>query len=458
MSYIRMKAARLRRDAEAHSDMMRARTFFAVCLLAGASSAAPDVVDIRATGTWAVDGVTSIIEAKASSPAGCDISGLHWCVCDASGSVVLDWNRSFSRNTKAAQLKISLRTGEYSLRATDGTWFYGNVPVRVLPRENKYAGPALEVCEPPDPSPESGAKRFWRDMWRGEFSHAEPHVKTPRRIVARFCAAYPERVGDVAEVIDRTAADMKRVGENALACPAEWKGVPDAISAWYAKFDVEGLKVFPMLEIGADAADRSARRELQRRIDNIVGVGMRHESFGGVCIRVARQDMLDAKERQRLGHVLSGRRALWVVDDADLADFMNPLRAGDAVALAVRGEFGNAAQAGVRASFVQAFRALPAVAFADVAGFGGAARVRRAEYNGTSWFYVFNPGTDTVRLKVEMPARTRDLAKDERVGGVFGSSVCELALMPGEFCAYSAPEGESPKNLLLPATKPLVAK
>lgn len=416
------------------------------------------VVDIRATGIWAVDGVTSIIEAKASSPAGCDISGLYWCVCDVSGAVVQDWKRPFSRNMRSAQLKMSLRAGEYSLRATDGTWFYGNVPVRVLPRENKYAVAELEVREPPVPSPESGAKRFWRDMWRGEFSRPEPRVKTLRRIIARFCSAYPDRVGDIADVIDRTAADMKRVGENALVCPAELNGVPDAISAWYAKFDVEGLNVFPMLEIGADAADGSARRELQRRIDNIIGVGMRHDSFGGICIRVARKEMLDAKERQRLGHVLSENRALWVVDDADLADFTSPLRSGDAVALAVRGELGNAARTGARASFVQAFRALPVVEFADVAGFGGAVRVRRAEYNGTSWFYIYNPGRAPVRLKVEMPARARDIARDERVGGVFGASECELVLTPGEFRAYSAPEGEVPRNLLPSAAKPFAAK
>ncbi len=397
--------------------------------------------EIHATGLWGVAGESFTVEAKAKSPDGEDLSGFHWCLCDASGAVVLSWKHPVAGRAK--RLKVNLAAGAYRLRATDGTRFRGDMPVHVFPRENRYAStlPPVEIHEPPDPETPSGPVRFWRDVRRKEFSQAPEHQRTPRRIVARLCTAYPERVDDLADLVDRMVADMKAVGENALACPADWDGAPDHLGAWYARFDVEGLKVFPMLELDADAASsRSARHELHRRIDRLADVGMRHKSFGGICIRVARKDMLDAKERARMKEALS-ERALWVVDDADLAELTNPLRAGDAVSLAARGEFGRAARLGTRTSFIQVFRTLPAVMFSDEGKTrADGVRLRQATYEGMNWFYVVNTGAVPARVKLEVPARTRDLAKDARVGGIFGAETLDLALGPFEMRAYAAPE------------------
>ena len=418
---------------------------FAICLAAGIAAAAlaEGTVEIRATGLWSVAGETFTIEAKATSPDDSNLADFHWCLCDASGSVVMSWKKR-SVVGKAKRLKANLPAGTYRLRATDGTRFCGDMPVRVLPRENPYARtlPPVEIHEPPDPETPSGPVRFWRDLQRKEFSQAPEQQRTPRRVVARLCAAYPDHVDNFADLVDRTAAGMKSVGENALVCPAKWDGVPDHLSAWYARFDVEDLKVFPMLELGADAASsRSARHELQRRIDGLVGVGKLHTSFGGICIRVAHKDAIDAKELAQMKQALSEHHTLWVVDDSDLAELANPLRAGDAVSLAARGDFGNGARSGVHTSFIQAFRALPAVMFNDEGTpSADGVHLRQATYEGKSWFYVVNTGTSSARVKLEVPARTRDLAKDTRVGGLFGAETLAFTLGPGEMRAYAAPE------------------
>ena len=387
-------------------------------------------VEICAEGTWAVGGVTSVVKVKASNPEGSDLSKMHWCVCDATGKIVLDWKRPHGGITKTAQLKINLPSGEYALRATDGSQFSGNVPIRILPPGNRHARAVAEIHEPPDPAAESGAKRFWRDMIRGEFSQAVAAAKTPRRIVARFCAAFPDRVDDLGDFIERIAADMKCAGENALACPAEWNAVTDHLSAWYAKFDEEGLIVFPAVDYG---------RGLKRKIDAIVDAGSTHRSFGGVCVRVRRHDTIDVDERKRLERDLPAPRMLWVLPDADLKDITHPLLAGDAVALAATDK--------TSIPFIQAFRALPAVSFMDIGDPSGRVRLRHAEYNGASWFYVFNSGTDTVRVQMEMPSRARDLVRDKRVGGLFGTSRCEFTLAPGDLRSFSAPEGEKPQRV-----------
>ena len=95
------------------------------------------VIEISATGVWAGAGESCVIEAKATSPAGCDLSSLHWCLCDASGAVVTSWKKQ-TVGKHAKRLKMNLPVGTYRLRATDGTWFYGDVPVNVLRRDNPY--------------------------------------------------------------------------------------------------------------------------------------------------------------------------------------------------------------------------------------------------------------------------------------------------------------------------------
>ena len=426
--------------------------FFAagLAVAASANSLRGQEIKIHATGLWGVAGESFTVEAKAESPDGGDLSQFHWCLCDASGAVVLSWKKSVAG--RDAHVKVNLPAGAYRLRATDGTQFRGDVPVRVLPRENPYARtlPPVEILEPPDPKTPIGPVRFWRDLRRREFSQEPERQRTPRRIVARLCAAYPERVDDLADLVDRTAAGMKADGENALACPAEWNGAPDHLSAWYVRFDVEGLKVFPMIELGADTdSSRSTRHELHRRIGRIADVGKRHESFGGICIRVARPDMLDAPARARLQQALPKDRVLWVVDDAALAELTNPLQTGDAAALSVRGEFGSAARPGARLSFIQAFRTLPAVMFSDAnAPKTGAVRLRQATYEGMNWFYVINAGAAPARVKLEVPARTRDLVEDTRVGGLFGTETLDLALGPYEMRAYAAPEAKGKGKLV----------
>ena len=425
--------------------------FFAAGLAVAAFANAPHEqgIEIHATGLWGVAGESFTVEAKAKSLDGGDLTKFHWCLCDMSGAVVLSWKKSVARHT--GRLKVNLPAGAYRLRATDGTQFCGDVPVRVLPRENPYVRtlPSLEIHEPPDPEIPSGPVRFWRDLRRREFSQAPERQRTPRRIVARLCAAYPGRVDDLADLVDRTAAGMKADGENALVCPAEWDGAPDHLGAWYARFDAEGLKVFPMLKLGADAiSSRSARHELHRRIGRIADVGKRHKSFGGICIRVASQDMLDEEARARIKQALS-ECTLWVVDDAALAELTKPLHAGDAAALVVCGEFGSAARPGARTSFIRAFRTLPAVTFSDESTpRPNGVRLRQATYEGKNWFYVINTGTTSARVKLEVPARTRDLAEDARVGGLFGAETLDLTLGPYEMRAYAVPESKGKGRLV----------
>ena len=243
---------------------------------------------------------------------------------------------------------------------------------------------------------------------------------------------------------------MKADGENALVCPAEWNGAPDHLGAWYARFDAEGLKVFPMLKLDADAvSSRSARHELHRRIDRLADAGKRHESFGGICIRVAHQDKFDDKERARMQQALPEGRVLWVIEDADLAELTKPLHTGDAAALAVCGEFGSAARPGARTSFIQTFRTLPAVTFSDEnTPKTGTVRLRQATYEGMNWFYVINTGTTPARVKLEVPARTRDLVEDARVGGLFGAETLDLTLGPYEMRAYAVPESKGKGRLV----------
>ena len=91
----------------------------ALALVHQATSAAK--IEIRAEGTWAVGGVTSLVKVKVSSLEGSVLSQMHWCVCDAMGKNVLDWKRPHGGITKTAQLKINLPSGELrSFAAPEG--------------------------------------------------------------------------------------------------------------------------------------------------------------------------------------------------------------------------------------------------------------------------------------------------------------------------------------------------
>ena len=435
--------------------------FLAVCFAAGLAVAGDpprkEVIDIQATGVWAVAGENAVIEAKATSPAGCDLSELRWCLCDASGTVVTTWKQSVVGRAK--RLKMNLSAGAYHLRATDGTWFYGDVSVNVLRRDNPFSrdgawAPAV-VREPPDPKPASGMVRFWRDVNRREFSHPDAPQHTPRRSVIRVCApaAADARVlspDDLADLIDRTAAGMKHVGENVLALPGTGHGTPDLLSAWYAKFDCEGLSVCPILV--ADAADVShkrasdARRRLDREVDALLDQGAPHRSFKGVFLDLTRCGGPETNLCARLARKLAERRSdlvLWPMSGPKarnaLRDVVTPLRGGDVSCVFKSGEFEETDGAAV--SFAQAFRALPAVVFDDVGTATDGVRLRQKTYGGTSWFYVVNTEPRPVRVTLEVPSRARDLVKDERVGGLMGSATLELVLKPYELRAYAASEG-----------------
>ena len=68
-------------------------------------------------------------------------------------------------------------------------------------------------------------------------------------------------IGEIEELINRTAAAMKFTGENLFAYPGAWYGgliddwynprrhAPDFLSAWYTKFDREGLDIVPTLNV-----------------------------------------------------------------------------------------------------------------------------------------------------------------------------------------------------------------
>lgn len=434
-----------------------------VCLVLGfAAFGEPpreeDDIEIRATGVWAVAGENNVIEAKATCPDGDDLSGFHWCLCDASGTVVMSWKSSAAGRTK--RLKMNMPAGAYRLRATDGTRFCGDVPVNVLRRDNPYLhdgalSPAV-VHEPPDRRPESGARRFWHDLNRMELSHPDTSLRTPRRSVVRLCetgaAGFDADSPDaLADFIDRTAAHMKRDGENVIAFPGFGHRTHDLLSAWYAKFDCEGLSICPVLVV--DAAARShkrssdAWRRLDHQVDALLDQGAPHRSFKGVCLDLTHCGGPETNLCARIARKLAERRfdlVLWPLSGpkggSAVQDVVAPLRGADVSCVFMAG--GPVAADGAVVSFAQAFRALPALGFDDVGAVPpDGVRLRQKDYGDKSWFYVVNTAPSPVRVKLEVPARTRDLVADERVGGLFGASTLELLLKPCELRSYAAPEG-----------------
>lgn len=149
------------------------------------------------------------------------------------------------------------------------------------------------------------------------------------------------------DLIDRTAAFMKFTGQNMLAYPGAWyhgligerynprAHAPDFLSAWYAKFDREGLMLVPTLNVntmpvpeglvtresmsdgslhGSVIAIHSTgkpnwggwhntppnfnfhhpkvRKHIAAMIDELVAQGKGHPSFKGVCLHLTRHCML----------------------------------------------------------------------------------------------------------------------------------------------------------------------
>ena len=154
----------------------------------------------------------------------------------------------------------------------------------------------------------------------------------------------PEGLSDL---IDRTAATMKYTGENLFAYPGAWyagligesynprRHAPGFLSAWYAKFDREGLSIMPTLNIldlyvdpalvtGSSMSDGSlhpteiaildtgkpnpgqwhgtpvnfnivhtnVQRQLEATVDALVAEGRRHPSFKGLCLHLSRHALM----------------------------------------------------------------------------------------------------------------------------------------------------------------------
>ncbi len=149
------------------------------------------------------------------------------------------------------------------------------------------------------------------------------------------------------DLIDRTAATMKFTGQNLFAYPGAWyhgligdsynprQHAPDFLSAWYAKFDREGLMIVPTLNPntmpvpkglvtrtsmsdgtlhpspvaihdtgkpnwggwhdtppGFNFHHPEARKYISGMIDTLVKQGVGHKSFKGVCLHMTRHCML----------------------------------------------------------------------------------------------------------------------------------------------------------------------
>lgn len=156
----------------------------------------------------------------------------------------------------------------------------------------------------------------------------------------------PESLSDL---IDRAAATMKFAGQDLLAYPGAWyagligengynprRHAPEFLSAWYAKFDREGLGLMPTINQNNYRCPRTdglvlrtmcdgslldspvaihstgfpnwggwhntppnyciahpdVQREIEREIDVLVAQGVAHPSFKGVCFHLTRHCLL----------------------------------------------------------------------------------------------------------------------------------------------------------------------
>ncbi|MBP5543724.1 MAG: hypothetical protein ILM98_06585, partial [Kiritimatiellae bacterium] len=87
--------------------------------------------------------------------------------------------------------------------------------------------------------------------------------------------------------------------------------------------------------------------------------------------------------------------------------------------------------------FIRAFRALPAVPFADVSSQGDV-RVRGARFGGQDYTYAINIGETVAEVRLDLPSGSRDLVSGD-------APPTALRLAPYELRAFAAP---SPANIL----------
>ena len=147
----------------------------AVLFFVFSAAAEPEVVKIKLERPLEAYGnEQAVFSVSATSPGGCDLKDLKWCVCGTNREqVVCTWRNPVGPRTE--QLSLNLPAGDYALRTTDGTWFYGEVPFTVKMREGASA-PGVNRARPV-----GGLRRFWRDLTGGAFFRDEHAQNAPAR-------------------------------------------------------------------------------------------------------------------------------------------------------------------------------------------------------------------------------------------------------------------------------------
>ncbi len=96
------------------------------------------------------------IIAKTVSPKQLDVSHLRYCILTSDGRTMVTFRDAPSSNP--TEIPVRLPAGDYQLRTTDGTWFYGCAaftvrPASEAPPEKKNSSKPLD-----------GIRRFWHDV------------------------------------------------------------------------------------------------------------------------------------------------------------------------------------------------------------------------------------------------------------------------------------------------------
>ncbi len=121
------------------------------------------VIEITVRGCPAIADEPSTLTVSATSPGGCDLSGLKYCICDSSGKVLARYRHPVG--PREANLLVHLPPGDYTLKTTDGTWFYGAVPCTVVRRNTVDASKSpLRISETNQAKPMRGLVRAWHDF------------------------------------------------------------------------------------------------------------------------------------------------------------------------------------------------------------------------------------------------------------------------------------------------------
>jgi len=229
-------------------------------LWASAGFAERAVVEMKAKGTYALAQRSSALEVRSTSPAGYDLSRLRYCLCADGTNVVCQWRNKVG--PVPARLTLNVSAGTYALRITDGTWYYGSVPVTVLPAENPFLreGEALAFRKPGLPPRRIGD--FWRDMWAGRQRGVTKDMReTPRRVTCVMVDA-PAGGGEIPlDRLDATVATLQRAGANELIFPVR----PAFDEAWRVKLqdaDIQFSTTSAETPIGGRLAGQLAEKDV----------------------------------------------------------------------------------------------------------------------------------------------------------------------------------------------------